>query len=201
MTYFLCQLGAFFGWFAYGSFFEWWFHKYLFHSPKLIKRTFEAHALVHHQNYRGDESYDLPSPKDPHGEHIMMDWFALPLFLGFHLPILWFVQWVTGLPSLWGGIAAITVYYLGYETLHYFMHVPRDRWVERTRVFKFLNEHHRLHHKYQQKNLNVLLPLADLVLRTLRTKAGPKPVPAAAPTDAEPARPAPRATRRRRTQE
>jgi len=186
MIEFLCQAGAFVCWFLYGSFFEWAFHKYLFHSPRLIRATFNAHALVHHQIYKGDDTYDVPSVKDPDQNHIAMDWFALPLFIGFHLPLLWFVQWITGLPSLWGGVAAITAYYLGYEILHYFMHVPRNRWIERTRIFRFLNAHHRLHHKYQQKNLNVLLPLADLVLGTLRTQRATQ---AASPSLPAPRRP------------
>ena len=169
MTYVLCQVGAFFGWFIYGSFFEWVFHKYLFHSPKIIPATYNAHAVTHHGMYGGDDSYDLPCEEDPHGHHIMMDWFALPLFVGFHLPFLWLVQKLTGIPSIWGGIAAIVAYYGFYESIHYVMHVPRDRWIERTRLFRFLNEHHRLHHKDPNTNLNVVLPLADLLLRTLRT--------------------------------
>jgi len=178
---FVWQIAAFAGWFIYGSFFEWAFHKHLFHSPRIIRATFEAHAMVHHQLYKGDTSYDEPSPSDPNGRHIMMDWFALPLFLAFHFPIIWGVQWLTGIPSVWGGLTAIGLYYVGYETLHYFMHVPRNRWIERTRVFRFLKEHHRLHHRYQQRNLNVLFPLADLVLRTLRTTEGRPPRAAAAP--------------------
>src|SRR5437868_1509589 len=152
MSYLFWQVGAFFAWFLYGSFFEWVFHKYLFHSPKLIPATYKAHALTHHGMYGGDESYDLPAPDDPHGRHIMMDWFALPLFIGFHLPILLGVQWLTGIPSLWGGIAAIVAYYTCYEWSHYIMHVPRDRWIEKTRVFKFVNEHHRLHHRDHNTN-------------------------------------------------
>ena len=170
MHFLLCELGAFAAWFVYGSFFEWAFHKYLFHSPKIIRATFEAHDQTHHRLYGGDETYDLPSPEDPGGRHIMMDWFALPLFVGFHLPLFFLVQWLTGIPSVWGGAAAVTVYYLGYESLHFVMHVPRDRWIERTRAFKFLNNHHRLHHRDDATNLNVLVPLADVVLRTLRTR-------------------------------
>ena len=169
MTYVLWQVGAFFAWFFYGSFFEWVFHKYLFHSPKIIPATYNAHAITHHGLYRGDDSYDMPSEDDPHGHHIMMDWFALPLFIGFHLPFIWLIQHFTGIPSMWGAIAAITVYYACYEGMHYVMHVPRDRWIEKTRLFKFLNEHHRLHHKDHNTNLNVVFPLADLLLRTLRT--------------------------------
>jgi hypothetical protein len=169
MTYVLFQIGAFFAWFVYGSFFEWVFHKYLFHSPKIIPATYKAHALTHHGMYSGDDSYDLPNPEDPGGKHIMMDWFALPLFLGFHFPIIWGVQRLTGIPSIWGGLAAIAAYYVCYESIHFVMHVPRDRWIERTRVFRFLNEHHRLHHKNDATNLNVVFPLADITLRTLRT--------------------------------
>ena len=168
---FICQSLAFVFYFLYGSFFEWAFHKYLFHSPRIIPATYKAHALTHHGTYRGDDSYDLPSEDDPHGEHIMMDWFALPLFLGCHLPLILLVQWATGIPSLWGAVAAIAVYYACYEGMHYVMHVPRDRWIEKTRVFRFLNEHHRLHHKDHGTNLNVVFPLADLLFRTLRTHA------------------------------
>ena len=198
MMYVLFQAGAFIAWFVYGSFFEWVFHKYLFHSPKLVPATYKAHALTHHGMYGGDDSYDLPSPDDPDGKHIMMDWFALPLFLGFHFPIIWGVQKLTGIPSIWGGLAAIGVYYLCYESIHYVMHVPRDRWIERTRVFRFLNEHHRLHHKNDNTNLNVVFPLADLTLRTLRTHKMRKiAVMPASPEAAEQAKGNPKASPRR----
>jgi sterol desaturase/sphingolipid hydroxylase (fatty acid hydroxylase superfamily) len=79
--------------------------------------------------------------------------------------------------------------------MHYVMHVPRDRWIERTRVFRFLNEHHRLHHKDHNTNLNVVFPLADLLFRTLRTHAMRRQAAAAAkPVESAPAA----STRRRR---
>ena len=201
MTMLLSQVGAFFAWFIYGSFFEWFFHKNLFHSPKWIRATYEAHDRTHHGMYSGDQ-YDLPSPDDPDGHHIMMDWFALPLFLAFHFPIIWGVQKLTGIPMLWGGLAAIAVYYVCYEGIHYFMHVPRDRWIEKTRVFRFLNDHHRLHHKDHNTNLNVVFPLADTLFRTLRTNKMRKSLLAAAAKDkavvnADRPAPKPKAERRR----
>ncbi len=167
MTYLLCQFAAFFLWFAYGSYFEWMFHKHLFHSPKLIPATYKAHAITHHGMYSRGDRYDSPAPDDPDGKHIMMDWFALPLFLAANFPIVWGVQYITGMPMIWGGLAAIAVYYMAYEWSHFVMHVPRGRWIERTRVFLFLNDHHRRHHIDDTKNLNVVFPLADLTLRTL----------------------------------
>lgn len=164
------QLGAFVFYFLYGSFFEWAFHKHLFHSPKYIKATFKAHALVHHQVYKYEPSaYEWQEGKDQDKEHITMDWFALPLFVGVHLPFLYLIEYVTKIPSMWGGIAAISTYYFIYEYFHYCMHVPNGRAFEKSGVFKYAKEHHRIHHKHMQQNLNVYFPLADKVLGTYRS--------------------------------
>lgn len=170
----LCELGAFVVYLAYGSYFEWFFHRYLFHTPKYCYRMFREHTLVHHQIYKDDETYHVPDQHD-HPEKVAMDWWALPAMVGFHLPLLWLVQWATGIPSLWGGVAAIAVYYSLYESLHWVMHVPRAmESLQRFRVFRFLDRHHRVHHKYMLSNLNVILPLADLTLGTLRDGDGKK---------------------------
>lgn len=166
----VCESLAFVFYFLYGSFFEWWFHKYLFHSPKYIKATFKAHALVHHQRYKYEKtSYEWQEGQEK--DHIAMDWFALPLFIGTHLPFLLLIQWATGIPSVWGGVSAITAYYTIYEYFHYCMHVPANRIFEKNRIFLFAKEHHRIHHKYMQQNLNVYFPLADKCLGTFRSAA------------------------------
>lgn len=169
MTSFLaCQLLAFVIVFLYGSFFEWWFHKYLFHSPKYIKATFKAHALVHHQRYKYEPtSYEWQ--EDQEKDHIAMDWFALPIFVGVHLPIFVLIQWATGFPCVWGATASVIAYYTVYEYFHYCMHVPNRRFFETNRIFRFAKEHHRIHHKYMQQNLNVFFPLADKCLGTYRS--------------------------------
>ncbi len=51
--------------------------------------------------------------------------------------------------------------------MHWCMHLPRKRNVERSGIFFRLNGHHLLHHRYMHKNFNVVLPLADLCLGTL----------------------------------
>ncbi|MEO7718930.1 MAG: fatty acid hydroxylase [Capsulimonas sp.] len=150
----------------YASFFEWWFHKYLFHTPKLIRRTFNSHTLTHHQIYKGDHTYYVAEGKEP--EHVAMDWWALILFLGVHFPIIYGVAALTHTSSLWGGLAAIAVYYGVYEYFHWCMHVPNQRPFEKWAVYRFIREHHRIHHVHMQKNLNVILPLADLVLGTYK---------------------------------
>jgi sterol desaturase/sphingolipid hydroxylase (fatty acid hydroxylase superfamily) len=66
-----------------------------------------------------------------------------------------------------GAGSACAGYYAAYEYMHWCMHLPRRRYVERTGVFFRLNGHHLLHHRYMKKNYNVVLPLADLLLGTL----------------------------------
>lgn len=172
-TTLLCELAAFAVYFLYGSYFEWFFHRYLFHSPKYFYRAFRAHTLVHHQIYKGDDTYYADEHEHP--EHVAMDWWALVAMEIFHLPFFWLIQHFTGIPSLWGGVAAIAVYYGLYESLHWVMHVPHAvRRLSRYAWFRFLDTHHKVHHKYMLSNLNVILPLADLTLGTLRDANGRK---------------------------
>ena len=189
------EMAAFVFYFLYESFFEWAFHKYLFHSPKFIKQTFKAHQLVHHQRYKyAHSSYEVQEGQER--DHIAMDWFALPLFVAVHVPIFLVVQWATGWHSFWGGVASVVAYYTVYEYFHYGMHVPSGKWFERTPVFQFVKEHHRIHHKYMQQNLNVFFPLADKVLGTYRsaasvTTATPPSPPAAPSASSSPVAPTP----------
>jgi sterol desaturase/sphingolipid hydroxylase (fatty acid hydroxylase superfamily) len=73
------------------------------------------------------------------------------------------------------------IYYAGYESLHFLMHKPSVPFIERSRPFQFIKRHHRIHHFHMNRNLNVLLPLADLVLGTLVTQV---PAPVATPESA-----------------
>jgi sterol desaturase/sphingolipid hydroxylase (fatty acid hydroxylase superfamily) len=47
------------------------------------------------------------------------------------------------------------------------MHLPKMRFVEKTNLFRKLNGHHLLHHRYMNRNYNVVLPFADLIFGTL----------------------------------
>ena len=55
--------------------------------------------------------------------------------------------------------------------MHWCMHLPKKRQVERSGIFFRLNGHHLLHHRYMRRNFNVVLPLADLSLGTLLLRA------------------------------
>jgi hypothetical protein len=150
--------------FAYISFFEWVLHKYLMHS-QLWTYPFHAHALVHHGLFRADQSYHPQEGVDK--RKVTFAWWNGPGLYVLHTPLLFIGVYFFGWSVFWGGTAALLSYYFLYESLHWCMHVPADRWIERTRVFRWLNEHHYIHHRYAFTNLNVVFPLADWVLGSL----------------------------------
>ena len=73
------------------------------------------------------------------------------------------------------------LYYIGYEGTHFLMHKPSIPWIERSRAFQFIKRHHRIHHVRMNGNLNVFIPLADLILGTLELTV---PAPASTPASA-----------------
>ena len=165
-----------------GSFFEWAFHRYWLHRPWLPKECFTNHTLIHHQLCKYEDTFEVV--EDEQHEALHFQWWGGPVLilinaapwalislgmsaLGVKLPYLAFViSFAVGM----------SIYYAGYEGLHYLMHKPMFPWIERSRAFQFIKRHHKIHHVHMNRNLNVLIPLADLVLGTLVTKM-PAPVP------------------------
>ncbi len=175
----------------YASFFEWLLHRYVMHRPLgSFAYAFRAHTLTHHRIFKADESYHLHDPKDAHT--IPMAWWNGPVLIALMLLPFIGAGWALGSSAVtWGAAVAVSIYYSVYETLHWCMHQPGGRSVERTGLFFRLNGHHLLHHRYMRKNFNVVLPLADLCLGTLllRSKvrfaqATGAPVPNVQPHDA-----------------
>ena len=150
-----------------GSFFEWALHRYVMHRPFLgLKYPFRAHACVHHQVFRADHTYHLQSEKDK--KTIPMAWWNGPVLIAVGMSPILAVAWLLGLWGLAAGaLVAFSGYYAAYETIHWCMHLPRQRSIERSGIFFRLNGHHLLHHRYMGKNFNVVMPLADLCLGTL----------------------------------
>ncbi len=164
---------GFIGMFAYASFFEWTLHKYFMHSL-LWNYPFQAHALVHHGLFRADYSYHLRHEQDK--KKVTFAWWNAPGLLLLNVPLLLGLASLFGWSVFWGGMIALALYYALYESLHWCMHVPGNRWVDQTRFFRWLNRHHYLHHRYAFQNLNVVFPLADWVLGSLVPVAPPHPV-------------------------
>jgi hypothetical protein len=164
--YIFWQTIGFVGGVAYSSFFEWTLHKYVMHTNlKWFSYPFKAHAVTHHGIFKADKTYHIQDHKDL--KTVPMAWWNAPVMWLIHVPPMLLVQYFVGHPIFWGLILALVAYYLTYEYIHWCMHVPKKRNVERSGIFFRLNGHHLLHHRYMGKNLNVVLPLADLILGTL----------------------------------
>lgn len=152
------------------SLFEWTLHKYVMHRPLgKFDYPFRAHALVHHQIFKADKTYHLDPAHPENKKTIPMAWWNGPALIAIGLipyviaGILLHHFIVIPLTSL----AVFSLYYGAYEYFHWCMHLPRARRLEFSWLFRRLNGHHLLHHRYMGKNFNVVLPLADLLLGTL----------------------------------
>ena len=156
---------------VFASFFEWHLHKFVMHRPLgSFRYAFQAHAVVHHKTFKADHTYHLIHEKDK--QTIPMAWWNGPVLVAIGVLPFAVLSWVIGQWAfLLGGFIAFGSYYCFYEYIHWCMHLPKARRVEKPWWFRKLNGHHLLHHRYMHKNFNVVLPLADLCLGTLMLRA------------------------------
>ena len=157
---------GFAAWLVVASFFEWVLHRYVMHRPGMSNYAFRAHAVVHHGTFKADHTYHLVDELDK--ETIPMAWWNGPVLIAIAIVPAVLLAWAAekwGLAA--GALAAMAGYYGVYEYIHWCMHLPKKRSIERSGIFFRLNGHHLLHHRYMHKNFNVVLPLADLCLGTL----------------------------------
>lgn len=152
---------------VFASFFEWTLHRYVMHRPvKGFTYPFRTHTLVHHHVFRADHTYHLVHEQDKWT--IPMAWWNGPVLVLLCSVPFALVAWASGRWGIAvGAPLACALYFAAYEYMHWCMHLPRKRNIERSGIFFRLNGHHILHHRYMHKNFNVVLPLADLLLGTL----------------------------------
>lgn len=160
-----------------GSFFEWAFHRYWLHRPWLPKDCFTSHTLIHHQLCKFEDTFQVTDHEQE--EAIHFQWWGGPVLVAINIApwtLLSLGLWALGIQFPYVAMVAtigatILVYYVGYEGFHYLMHKPSIPFLEKSPPFRFLERHHRIHHVQMDRNLNVLIPLADLLLGTLVTTA------------------------------
>ncbi len=154
------------GWFIFSavlmSFIEHFVHSKLMHRMSIaaFKRTFEAHALVHHKHYTKIFCDEPVAPGED--KEIRLTVRKAPIKA---LPI----AAVIALFSWQGAvifIATVVFHHWAWNKIHLEMHKPEQRGFSNWRIYKFLQQYHWLHHRYQDKNFNVVFPFADYVLGT-----------------------------------
>jgi hypothetical protein len=167
----LALFGSFAVGIVYASFFEWTLHRFLMHRPLLsFTYPYRAHAITHHGTFGSGRDYHLLN--ESHRDVVRMAWWNAPILFLVNAPVGLIAAW--GIGSWWilpGFMAAVILYYGFYEYLHWCMHVPRPRSFQSSRLFRWIDRHHRLHHLEPGRNLNVVLPIADVVFRTRLSRA------------------------------
>jgi len=174
MISYLAEAASFITLFFYASFFEWVLHRFLMHQP-IWSYPFRSHALIHQGVFRSGPTYFLLQDKNL--KKIRFAWWNAPLILSLHAPMVLWTQHLLQMNVFFGGMAALGFYYFLYEYLHFCMHVPKNRWLEKAAWFRWLDSHHHMHHKRHFNNLNVVFPLADLVFGTFLPARERIPVP------------------------
>lgn len=170
-TYAAWSAGAFVATFFLNSFIEWAAHRYVMHRPfKLIPYGY-AHTTSHHAKFDGFDRYTLDGPGDDRRDNIVFTWREYVLFPVVCLAVYTPVEMLMGKPIMVGVLLATFSGLQLFNSMHLRFHAPSERsWLQGTRFFRFLREHHRLHHEDMTKNFNVyFFPIADWVFGTMWT--------------------------------
>jgi hypothetical protein len=154
---------------------EYLMHRLLMHRPLWPRALYRGHTLGHHRAFHHD-SMEIGAWREL--ELVMMPWFSLLLFFGGIAPVAATLAWALGRGAAGLFLLTAVVSFLLYEGMHALYHFPssalrRLRLLD-NRVFRFLYDHHRHHHRLTRMrwtNFNISLPLSDRWLATLETEA------------------------------
>jgi hypothetical protein len=169
------------------SFYEWLVHRYIYHRRLLpgLGRIYEIHHHSHHHIFFPTWRYVTSGPprrlpilgSDLH--EFSTDGVANALtraghfsfYFGLGLVLIITPAWLsTRDPALIAGsLVALAVISNLFITVHDTIHRPGSHpLLEKQFWFRFLDNHHYIHHVDTSANVNFLLPLADWLFGTLR---------------------------------
>ncbi|HEY9755622.1 MAG TPA: hypothetical protein V6C97_10700 [Oculatellaceae cyanobacterium] len=129
-------------------------------SIPMFLRTFQAHAIDHHGYYTAI-FHDEPVGKDEDKE-IRLTVRKAPIKA---LPFAAVIALVS-VPGAIVFVLTVTLHHWIWNKIHLEMHKPEQRGYSRWYAYKMLARYHWLHHRYPNKNFNVVFPFADFVLGT-----------------------------------
>jgi len=160
------------GWFIVSSvlmsFIEHQVHSRLMHRQNFFsrrtagfQRMFEAHAIVHHQQHYSRIFSDEPVPPGEDKE-IRLTLRKAPIKAIPFAAMIALVSWQGAAVF----VAVMWLHHWLWNKIHLEMHKPEQRLFSTWPIYKFLARYHWLHHRYRDKNFNVVFPLADYILGT-----------------------------------
>jgi hypothetical protein len=150
------------------SFGEWYIHKNVMHRKGLPSKVYSIfpgmvntlrNHLLHHYKFFKIFDYE----PDPAGRffNITLEVYGMFLVMVLGFP-LFFVLPVAYFTILF----CVGLHHVAWGIVHSEMHNPTNSWFRNTKIFKFWNNYHRIHHEKPSYNFNIICPLADLVMGT-----------------------------------
>ncbi len=172
------------------SFVEYFFHRYVLHTPavRFLRRLYRQHTLHHaltriarrrSRDGRGilfiENKFPIVEPEQ--GEASFFPWYSLGIFAACLTPLLALLQWLLPeFPWFVAGFAALAVSLSLYELLHAINHWPFERWEPLIqhprwgRIWQPIYGFHLRHHAVTDCNESISgffgLPITDWVFGT-----------------------------------
>jgi Fatty acid hydroxylase superfamily len=153
------------GWFIFScvlmSFIEHQVHSRLMHRKTVtFQRAFDAHVFAHHKHYSEIFSDEPVAPGAD--TDIRLSVKKAPIKAIPFAALIALVSWLGAIIF----VATACFHHWAWSKIHLEMHKPEQRGFSNWAIYKFLARYHWLHHKYPNKNFNVVFPLADYILGT-----------------------------------
>jgi hypothetical protein len=164
---------------------EWLVHRYIYHrSFTLLRRIYAVHLAHHHLYFptwryvTGGPARRIPIlakvvdvPQISRWKNAMTYFAHFVFYMTLGAGLIWLPMWLLSqsVPFLIGAILGTIVISNLFITVHDSIHRPGSHKIMETQTwFRFLDEHHYIHHVDTEANVNFLLPLADWLFGTLR---------------------------------
>ena len=154
--------------FVYANLAEYFGHRYPMHHPVPgLRLVYKRHAGQHHR-YFNQDSMPLEDALDLRAV-LFPPLLVIFFFGGFGLPVWLLLNALISANVAWLFIATGLAYFLNYEVLHLFHHLP-PRWQARMPGWlQRWSTLHRIHHdpsRMTRCNFNISYPLGDWLFRT-----------------------------------
>jgi len=143
-------------------------HRWVQHSKTfnwIFSRIWESHMLLHHGRFY--ETFDADD--DLASSHVGTELSGTFNVMGSFF--IWLPLWFF---SPMGAIIFICIAFfhgIVWTNLHIEMHRPEGRWFTHNPYYRYIRNHHKVHHEHMQYNYNAVFPpFADWLFGTLWNK-------------------------------
>jgi hypothetical protein len=150
---------------------EWLTHRNMMHRKTWIGSVlYERHTPMHHRIYV-TEDMAMREPRE--FRQVLIPAYGIMLLFLITLPVTLLLWRTLGPNSASLFVATTMAYVVGYEWLHLSYHLPQGHPIARLKWIKIFSRHHAIHHDpklMQEWNLNVTVPIWDLILGTFKSR-------------------------------